>query len=369
MPETDCRLFSEFSEITRQRSARRWGTKGEVRMIGKSPVFLCAQQRLLQFSRVDNHILLTGESGVGKELFARALYLHCDRREQDFVSVNCAQYRTGSLLVSELFGHRSGSFTGASNDRKGIFEEADGGVVFLDEVGELSMEAQSMLLRALGEGEIKRVGDARSRQVDIRVVAATNRPLDQMVREGTFRRDLYYRLRALHVVIPPLRKRGKDIEAIATFILRGINRENRKNKTLHPETLSLFASHEWPGNIRELQNAIQAGWCLSTSDTIEPQHVQPMLETDKGTDPERVEESCIENTCYTDMVEGGDTFWTSVRKRFMSRELNRGQVQSIVSRGLDQSGGSYKKLLSIFNIESGDYTKFMDFLRHHSLKP
>ncbi len=369
MPKTDNRLFSEFSQITRQRSARRWGTKGEVRMIGKSPVFLCAQQRLLQFSRVDNHILLTGESGVGKELFARALYLHCDRREQDFVSVNCAQYRTGSLLVSELFGHRSGSFTGASNDRKGIFEEADGGVIFLDEVGELTLEAQSMLLRVLGEGEIKRVGDARSKHVDVRVVAATNRPLDEMVREGAFRRDLYYRLRALHVVIPPLRKRGKDIEMLATFILRCINRKNRNSKTLLPETLDLFATHDWPGNVRELQNAIQAGWCLTTSTVIEPQHVEPMLESGEAADVTPGDETCPEQACYADMTEAGNTFWTSVRERFMSRELNRDQVQSIIGRGLDQADGSYKKLLSIFNIESNDYTKFMDFLRHHSLKP
>jgi two-component system response regulator HydG len=340
-----------------------------VTLIGQSPAFLEALQRLRQFSRVDSHTLLTGESGVGKELFARTLYLHSDRSDHAFICVNCAQYRSGDLLVSELFGHRKGSFTGAVQDRAGVFEAADGGVVFLDEIGELSPEAQAMLLRTLGEGEVKRVGDTATKYVDVRVVAATNRSLDEMVEKGTFRADLLYRLRTLHVHIPAVRERGDDVLALAHYLLRKVNRERSCRKTFSEAALAILCEHSWPGNVREMESTIRMSHCLSEKEVISPLHLRPVMRSSSRTDtvPNRVPSPA--ETHYDHMVEDGADFWKAVRQPFMDRELNRKQVQSIVRRGLKASGGSYKQLLQIFRVQDDDYLKFMDFLRHHRLKP
>ncbi|HEX2187654.1 MAG TPA: sigma-54 factor interaction domain-containing protein, partial [Longimicrobiaceae bacterium] len=203
-------MFQEESDLARHLrllSAEQWGERNGVALIGRHARLLEAQEKALFFAQAEAPVLVTGETGTGKELFARAVYLLGSRRGAPFVSVNCAQFGESQLVASELFGHRRGSFTGAVADHRGVFEEADGGVVFLDEVGELSSSAQAMLLRVLGEGEVVRVGESRARRVDVRVVAATNRDLREMVADGRFREDLYYRLRFLHLHVPPLRER------------------------------------------------------------------------------------------------------------------------------------------------------------------
>ncbi len=212
-------LAQEIKELSEKTDDER-----VVQIVGASPGLNKALKRAARFARMSRHVLITGESGVGKELFARAIYLLGSRRRNDFFTVNCAQYQNDELLVSELFGHERGSFTGASSSRRGLFDRGDGGVVFLDEVGELTPRAQAMLLRVFSEGEIKRLGSTRATHVDIKVITATNRQLSRMVERKTFRTDLFYRLNALSVHIPPVRDRGDDWELLVRYFLDRLNR-------------------------------------------------------------------------------------------------------------------------------------------------
>lgn len=373
---------SDIAEEVRALSARKWGTEREVQIVGRSPSILEALRRIKSFSETDRPVLITGESGTGKELFAKSLYLLSDRSNQPFRSTNCAQYQEGDLLVSELFGHRRGSFTGANQDYDGLFVSADGGTAFLDEAGELSPRAQAMLLRTLSEGEIKPIGSTEAKRVDVRVVTATNRSLKEMVRKGSFRKDLFYRLRYLH--LPPVRERGDDWRLLVHYFLNRLNKKNRTQKELTPAAWSFLEKYHWPGNIREIKSIMEVGFCLSES-KIEPSAFEHGLEFDRPTERERNDTTNSSDSnqesslppegvttpedCLEAMLHEGKSFWETVREPYLNRELNRAQVRSIVKRGLEESDGSYKRLLRIFQVEEDDYLKFMDFLRHHQLKP
>ena len=360
--------FTDFGMQVRAQSTKLWGDRGAVQMVGRSRALRAAQQRLQRFVDVERPVLLTGESGVGKELFARSFYLLSPRRGCKFLSINCAQYQNDDLLVSEIFGHKKGSFTGAWTDNTGLFEAADGGVLFLDEVGELSPRAQAMLLRALSEGEIKPLGETEVRHVDVRVVAATNRSLQQMVAEKTFREDLYYRLRYLHVHVPPIREREDDWHLLVDFFLTRSNRSRASLKCLSPSALTKLGSYEWPGNVREIQSVVDVGFCLSDGPTIEGDTIEEVLAGDQPVRP-GADDAYIVRETYALMIEQGHDFWRVVREPFLDRELNRSQVRAIVGLGLSDANGSYKQLLQIFRIDDREYLKFMDFLRHHRLKP
>jgi len=202
-------------------------------------------------------VLVEGETGTGKELVARAIHAASPRRERLFVPVNCAALSEG-ILESELFGHKRGSFTGAVADRRGLFEVADGGTLFLDEVSEMPLALQAKLLRVLQEGEIRPVGESRSRIVDVRVVAATNRRLDEEVKSGRFREDLYFRLRVLPIRLPSLRDRREDVPQLARYLVRRLSAQLGKpvgDPT--PEMLAVLARHAFPGNVRELANELE----------------------------------------------------------------------------------------------------------------
>lgn len=367
-------IVSELGRTLRMLSASKWGTAKEIHLIGHSSLLLDAQRKIKRFARTDRPVLITGESGVGKELFAKALYLLSSRANKPFLSVNCAQYQEGDLLVSELFGHKKGSFTGALKDHLGLFEAADGGTVFLDEIGELSQRAQAMLLRTLSEGEIKPLGTMKTRRVDVRVVAATNRPLKEMVAAKVFRKDLFYRLRYLHVHLPPIRRRGGDWRLLVRFFLRRLNRQYRERRTFTPASWELLETYHWPGNDREVRSITDLGFCLSDSQ-IEPSAFRDALDVEDESSGDvkikpRVREGALTaSDCYRTMLREERDFWSTVREPYMDRELNRAQVRAIVKRGLDESEGSYKRLLCIFRLEQEDYLKFMDFLRHHRLKP
>lgn len=215
-------------------------------------------------------VLIRGESGTGKELAARALHLMSPRASRPMISVNCAAIPE-SLIESELFGHEKGAFTGAVSERTGLIEAADGGSLFLDEIGELPAEAQARLLRVLQEGEIRKVGSTQSRRVDVRMIAATHRNLKAMTRTGGFREDLYYRLNVMQIRIPPLRERLPDILGLAQNFLRSQGEKMGKpSLNLTPEAMRVLERHRWPGNVRELENAIERASILCDEDLITP---------------------------------------------------------------------------------------------------
>ena len=232
-----------------------------------------AMRRVIDLARrvapVDATVLITGESGVGKERVAQLIHRESPRAANAFVAVNCGAV-TETLLESELFGHARGSFTGATNDRAGLFESANGGTILLDEIGELSPAMQVRLLRVLQEREVRRVGETRSRRVDVRVIAATHRNLAEEVAAGRFRQDLFYRLRVIEVAIPPLRERRGDILPLArTFVLRAAERFKRGVRNLSPEAADQLLRYHWPGNVRELENAIERALVLAEGTRVE----------------------------------------------------------------------------------------------------
>ena len=227
------------------------------KMIGHSAAFQQAVHQATQVARSDAGVLLTGESGSGKELFAELIHRHSPFATRAFVKVNCAAI-PNELIESELFGHEKGAFTGAAGVRRGKFELADGGSIFLDEVGDLPKASQAKLLRVLQDGELHRLGSEQPIRVTVRVISATNRPLDTLVADGTFREDLYYRLSVVPIRVPALRERSQDVRALAAYFLEDFcARNNFRRKEIDKEVLPILERHGWPGNVRELRNAIE----------------------------------------------------------------------------------------------------------------
>ncbi|MBD3830057.1 MAG: sigma 54-interacting transcriptional regulator, partial [Arcobacter sp.] len=209
-----------------------------------------------RIAQSDVTVLVRGETGTGKELVAAAIHKRSNRKDEPFIKLNCAAI-TDTLLESELFGHEKGAFTDARETRKGRFELADGGTLFLDEIGDISASAQVKLLRVLQEREFERVGGSKTIKVNVRLVAATNRNLEQMVKDGKFREDLYYRLNVIPIDLPPLRERGDDIKQLVNFFLERSMKNHKKMVTITDEAMEALCSYPWPGNVRELENTIE----------------------------------------------------------------------------------------------------------------
>jgi len=244
-------------------------------IVGSTP----RMQRIFRFvskiAPTESAVLITGESGTGKELLARSIHFQSRRAHKPFLAVNCGALPE-NLLESELFGHVRGSFTGAVTDKKGLFEQADGGTLFLDEVGELAMPSQVKLLRALQDGEVRRVGAITSTRVDVRPISATNRNLRDAMEGGTFREDLYYRINVFHIEVPPLRERREDIALLAAYFMeRYTSRMHKRISGFSPEAQSLLMRYGYPGNVRELENAIQRGVALAEDEVIRPEDLPP----------------------------------------------------------------------------------------------
>jgi DNA-binding NtrC family response regulator len=243
---------------------------GEFRgMVGDSDAMRAVADTIRRAGPTDATVLVTGESGTGKELAARALHAESRRASGAFVALNCSAL-PGELIESELFGHVRGAFTGADRDREGVFEAADGGTLFLDEVGDLSPSAQAKLLRVIEEGRVTPVGTAVSRRVDVRLVAATNRPLDEMAARGDFREDLLYRLQVVTLRLPPLRERRADIPALAVhFIAELASRHDRPVRSLSASARRALVGYDWPGNVRELRNVLERAVVLADGDEMD----------------------------------------------------------------------------------------------------
>ena len=254
----------------RSSQAQEWGID---RIVGDSPTMKAVKVLLQKVATSPaSTVLLTGESGTGKDLAAKVIHYTSERAPRPFVNITCSALPE-TLLESELFGHERGAFTDARAQKRGLLESADGGTVFLDEIGEMVPALQAKLLRFLEEKAFKRVGGAQDIRVDVRVIAATNRNLEDTVRRGTFREDLYYRLNVLPLVLPPLRGHASDIPALVRHYVDGFNREFRKSVTgVSPEAMKGLEAYPWPGNIRELRNAVERAMLLTESDTLLPDH-------------------------------------------------------------------------------------------------
>ncbi|CAM3670893.1 Nif-specific regulatory protein [Klebsiella quasivariicola] len=237
-------------------------------MVGKSPAMRQIVEVIRQVSRWDTTVLVRGESGTGKELIANAIHHHSPRAGAAFVKFNCAAL-PDTLLESELFGHEKGAFTGAVRQRKGRFELADGGTLFLDEIGESSASFQAKLLRILQEGEMERVGGDETLRVNVRIIAATNRHLEEEVRLGHFREDLYYRLNVMPIALPPLRERQEDIAELAHFLVRKIGQHQGRTLRISEGAIRLLMEYSWPGNVRELENCLERSAVMSESGLID----------------------------------------------------------------------------------------------------
>jgi DNA-binding NtrC family response regulator len=270
------------SEVARLQSevqkSYRWGN-----IVGKSAVMQEMFALIQRLSGSAASVLVTGASGTGKELVAKAIHFNSPRRERPFVALNCAAI-PDTLLESELFGYKRGAFTDARNDRAGIFVEADGGTIFLDEIGELSPTLQAKLLRVLQEGEIRPLGAARNEKVDVRVIAATNIDLEARLQSGSFRQDLYYRLNVIHIHLPALRDRAEDILALAEhFLARSATKAGKELRGFHEAAKKALLGHGWPGNVRELENAVERAVALAEGGLIQIEDLPPGVRERRAT--------------------------------------------------------------------------------------
>jgi transcriptional regulator with PAS, ATPase and Fis domain len=341
-------------------------------LIGNSRAIASLREEVELLKRSDAKVLITGESGVGKEVLARAIHRSSRRAQASLVSVNCAGVAE-SLLESELFGHTKGSFTGAYRDKPGLLETANRGTVFLDEVGEMSMRMQALLLRFLETGEIQPVGSlVPHRALDVRIISATNRGLPAQVESGAFRSDLYYRLNVVHLKIPPLRQRRDDILPLTIHFLNALSEQQQvEPPRLSNEIMQQFLAYAWPGNVRELKNVVerlivrQSGQQVTSCESLPWSPEAGSHQQDQAGTP--VHSVSVADQLFERMVKDGESFWSAVHPAFLLRDLTRDHVRELVSKGLRQARGNYKILLPLFNMKDSDYRRFLTFLRKHEL--
>ena len=365
-------------------------------MVGNSAVLAELKDEVARVAQSDAKVLITGESGTGKELVARQIHQQGARSHRPFVPVNCAGL-TETLLESELFGYVKGSFTGAHRDRPGKLETADQGSIFLDEIGEMTPRMQGLLLRFLETGELQKVGSDRiDRIVNVRVIAATNRNLAEMVSRGEFREDLFYRINVIHVMTPPLRSRREDVPLLvehflARFAARASGNGNgngngnghgggteagngsrtaaavARSITVPPDVMAVLMQYHWPGNVRELENAIERLVVTGKRDVVSVSDLPVELRTQLAGPPKAMRERrrTIADDLYRRVAKEGESFWTAVYPLYIQREITKDNVREVVRRGLEESRGNYKIVARMFNLEAGDYKRFLNFLRKH----
>ncbi len=311
-------------------------------MIGTSELMQRLRDKIRTAAKIDGSVLVTGETGSGKELVARSIHEHSERMRSKFVAVDCGAM-PDDLIESELFGHRRGAFTTAVSDKSGLFEEANGGTLFLDEIANTSRRFQAKLLRVLQDKQVRRLGDVVPRKLDVRVIAATNCDLMMLVRTGEFRQDLYYRLNVFPIQVPPLRSRLEDIPLLVDHLLKG-------RKRISPGAMSKLKNYAYPGNVRELENIVESAVYTASGDLIESGDLA--LDTDPVLS-EPTHEVVVNN------------FWESVARPYAERAITKNQLERVIRKGLQQTRGSYRKLVPLFKMPDSDYKRFMDFLRRH----
>jgi DNA-binding NtrC family response regulator len=338
---------------------------GEPIIVAASPGMLDVLSMARRAAVGESKILITGESGVGKDLIARTVHVRSHRANGPFVAVNCAGL-TETLLESELFGHVKGSFTGAYRDKPGKLQLAHRGTLFLDEVGEMSLRMQALLLRFLETGEVQSVGAHQAMSVaNVRVIAATNRNLSERVSAGEFREDLLYRLRVIHVHVPPLRERREDVPLIIDYLLKRTGRGVR----LSDEAMQVLQRYRWPGNVRELQNVVEQAMWFAEGGVIEVDHLPRVVRTaGDALLPSRERRRQVADDLYDALVSGGYSFWEHIHPIFLARDITRHDIRELVIRGLRTTHGNYRALLRLFGMSHTDYKRFHNFLMTHGCK-
>jgi transcriptional regulator with PAS, ATPase and Fis domain len=331
-------------------------------LIGDSAAIRRLREEVERCAASSAKVLITGETGVGKELVASHIHAISGRGSRPFVAINCASV-PDALLESELFGHVKGSFTGAHRDAVGKLASANGGTVFLDEVAEMSPRMQALLLRFLQHGEVQRLGaDGAPRRVDVRVLSATTRSLPELVETGAFREDLYYRLNIVHIHVPPLRERLEDIPTLAEHFLTTWNDGAGRLLTLPPQTFGALQQHDWPGNVRQLESYLRRLTTVGDAASIdEPPRLRAVTDPPLPVERRRM----VADDLFDALTKQGQSFWAAVYPPFMHRAITRQHLRDVLKKGLEQTCGNYRSTARLFNIPDSDYKKFMDFLRTH----
>lgn len=324
----------EHTNTRLQKAIQRQQTEpsGLDQVVGRSKAMQSVFAQVHQAAPARATVLLRGESGTGKELIAQAVHNLSPRRKHPFIAVNCAAI-SETLLESELFGHERGAFTGAHAERKGRFEQAHGGSLFLDEIGDIPAPFQAKLLRVLQEREFERVGGSKTVQVDVRLICATNRPLEEMVERGDFRSDLYFRINVIAIHLPPLRERRADIPALVDYFIERFAVENQRQVTMAPEALNILMTCQWPGNIRELQNCIERAATMAKGDIIEANDV-----------------ACEQNRCLTKTFNHFEPPQT-VEPKAEPDVIPRDERQRLIW-ALGRSGGVQAKAARLLNMSA-----------------
>jgi transcriptional regulator with PAS, ATPase and Fis domain len=358
---------------------------GPVDLIGTSRAITELKAEIERVARSDAKVLITGESGVGKEVVARAINGSSPRAHEPFVPVNCAGIPE-TLLESELFGHVKGSFTGAYRDKPGKLEMSDNGTIFLDEIGEMTLRMQGLLLRFLETGEIQKVGAEKPANVtNVRVITATNRNLRELIAQGQFREDLFYRINVIHIVVPPLRERREDVPLLVEHFLQrfvtrplngnGANGQGAANgsaehsvvKAMAPDAVAMLAEYSWPGNVRQLENVIERLVVTGRREVVQVDDLSPEIRVPGqfSLRPRRERRRTVADELFKKLTEERESFWTAVYPLYMRREITRSNMRDLVHKGLEEARGNYKIVLRLFNMESTDYKRFLNFLRKH----
>jgi DNA-binding NtrC family response regulator len=342
--------------------------------LGDSPAMETVRLDIESAARTNAKVLITGETGVGKEIVARLIHEQGLRSRQNFVAVNCSGVPE-TLLASELFGHARGSFTGAVRDKIGLVRQADRGTLFLDELGEMSLGMQAVLLRFTETGEIQPVGfDAPAGRTDVRLITATNRDLRAQIAAGAFREDLYYRLNVIEIRVPPLRERGHDVLALFRhYLLLACELHRVQPQELTTDAEQLLLAYDWAGNVRELRNmterlALRESHAPITAGDLAADlgsgRVASRAAATHGA-PKPDAESAMVQALWDALLEGGD-FWSLVYRRFKAHEITRAELLALIDRGLQETRGSYRALVKLFNMPPADYKRFHAFLYQQS---
>lgn len=350
------KLFAENEGLKVQNRDLRKELHGNFQgLVGRSPKMKSIFELIERVASTNSTIMISGESGTGKELIARAVHYSSDRRERPFVSINCGAL-PDELLESELFGHLKGSFTGATNNKKGLFEAADGGTIFLDEIGETSMAMQIKLLRVLQERKIRRVGGTEEAQVDVRVITATNQHLEQMVEEKSFREDLFYRINVIAIPMPALREKREDIRALAEhFLVKYRDRIGKEiSSGFSQAALDCLEGYHWPGNVRQLENVIERAVALEATDQIEPESLPADVRRGPG---EAIEDHVSIPDSGLDLEEHLE----ERRKLYMQTAMERtGSVQTHAAELLGMTFRSFRYFAKKYELTGKDEVATQD---------